>query len=53
MDEYKKPYLALFNALSDIAAEIDRQNYGAAKQLIEKAQQKAEELFICEDADDE
>ena len=52
MDEYKRPYLALFNALSDIAAEIEKQNYGAAKELIEAAQRKAEELFIEEDADE-
>lgn len=46
MDEYKKPYLALFNALSNIAEEIERQNYGKAKQLIAEAQKQAEEIFI-------
>ncbi len=53
MDEYKKPYLALFNAMTDIAAEIERQNYGLAKQLIADAQRQAEEAFIAAEADDE
>ena len=42
MDDFKKPYLILFNSLTDIAEEIEKQNYGRAKQLIEEVQQKAE-----------
>ena len=53
MDEYKKPYLILFNSLTDIAEEIEKQNYGRAKQLIEEVQQKAEEMYISmEDCDE-
>ena len=53
MDEYKKPYLALFNALTDITEEIERQNYGLAKQMIADAQRKAEEAFVASETDDE
>ena len=53
MDEYKKPYLALFNALTDIAEEIEKQNYGLAKQMIADAQQQAEEAFLAAAAGDE
>ena len=53
MDEYKKPYLVLFNALTDIAAEIEKQNYGLAKQMIADAQQQAEEVFLAAASDDE
>ena len=53
MDEYKKPYLVLFNALTDIAAEIEKQNYGLAKQLIAEAQQQAEEMYISIEECDE
>ena len=49
MDEYKQPYLTLFNALSRIAEEIERQNYGTAKQLIIAAQRQAEEIFVSAD----
>ena len=53
MDEYKKPYLALFNALTDIAEEIEKQNYGLAKQMIADAQRRAEENFIDAETEDE
>ncbi|MBR6654014.1 MAG: hypothetical protein IKL27_04675 [Oscillospiraceae bacterium] len=53
MDEYKKPYLALFNALTDIAEEIEKQNYGLAKQMIADAQRQAEEAFLAAAAGDE
>ena len=53
MDEYKKPYFVLFNSLTDIAEEIEKQNYGRAKQLIEEAQQQAEEMYISMEECDE
>ena len=53
MDEYKKPYLVLFNSLTDIAEEIEKQNYGRAKQLIAEAQQQAEEMYISIEECDE
>ena len=53
MDEYKKPYLTLFHALTDIAAEIEKQNYGLAKQMIADAQRRAEENFIDAETEDE
>lgn len=46
MDEYQKPYLHLFNAVTDA---IERLRCGACSEailLLMKAQQEAEELFI-------
>ena len=48
MDEYKKPYLALWKRLDDIAGAIEQQNYGTALEYIRKAQMEAEEVYIEE-----
>lgn len=48
MDEYKAPYLLLFNRVSDAVKQLDEQNYGAAKALLLDAQHEAEALFIEE-----
>ena len=48
MEEYKAPYLHLFNAVSDAIAALEMQNYGFAKELLIKGQQSAEEIFIEE-----
>ena len=44
--EYQKPYLHLFNAVTDALEQLKQQNYGVVKDLLIRAQQEAEELFI-------
>ena len=46
--EYQKSYLHLFNAVTDALEQLKQQNYGTAKELLIRAQQEAEEIFICE-----
>jgi len=46
MDEYKKPYLTLWNAVTDATKAIEQQNFGLAKELLKKAQQDAEEAYV-------
>ena len=46
MTDYQKMYLPLFNAITDALAQIEKQNYGDAKDVLISAQQKAEELYI-------
>ena len=46
MEEYKKMYLLLFNAITDALEQMEQQNYGTAKGLLITAQQQAEEIYI-------
>lgn len=46
MEEYKKMYLLLFSAITDALEQMEKQNYGTAKDLLIAAQQKAEEIYI-------
>ena len=46
--EYEKLYGILFNVLTDAIEQIDLKNYGAARELLVKAQQQAEEVYISE-----
>lgn len=48
MDEYKEPYLLLFNRITDALTELEKQNYGTARELLRQAQIDAEELYISE-----
>lgn len=48
---YKKMYFHLFNAVSDALAQMERQNFGAAAELLVQAQQDGEEIYL--DAEDE
>ena len=45
MDEYKKPYLTLWNAVTDALEQLNRQNYSCAEETLLKAQQDAEEIY--------
>ena len=49
MDEYKRPYLALFNRLTDILEALEEKDYGKAEFMVRPAQQEAEERFISQD----
>ena len=46
MSEYKKPYYILFNSITDAIHEMERMNFGIAKQMLYFAQMSAEEAFI-------
>ena len=48
MDEYKKPYLTLFNSVTDALEALERQDYGTAKEIPIHSQQTAEVIFINE-----
>jgi len=43
---YRKMYVQLFNAITDALFCMEQQNYGAARQLLEEAQQKCEEIYM-------
>ena len=45
-DEYKKPYLTLFNGVTDALGALEAENYGEAKELLKLSQREAEEAFI-------
>ena len=46
MENYRKMYSTLFNAITDALAQIEKRNYGDAKATLIAAQQKAEDLYI-------
>ncbi len=46
MDEYQESCLLLFRAVSRAIAAIDALNLGAARAILIKAQQEAEEAFL-------
>lgn len=46
MNEYQKPYIILFNAIISALGEIDKMNFGVAREILIKAQQQAEEAYI-------
>ena len=50
MDEYKKPYLTLWNAVTDALEQLNRQEYSCAEETLLKAQQDAEEIYISNEA---
>lgn len=45
-DEYRQPYLTLFNGVTDALDAMEAENYGEARKLLKLSQQKAEEAFI-------
>ena len=50
MPDHQKMYTTLFNAMTDAIENIEKLNFGEAKELLIQAQQKTEELYI--DAED-
>ncbi len=44
--DYKKMYLALFNAVTSAIKAIEERNYGMAESLLQKGQQETEEIYI-------
>lgn len=49
MEIYQKMYHQLFNAVTDALAELERQNFGTAADLLRQAQINSEELFLREE----
>ena len=46
MSEYKQGYFILFSACADAEEEIEKQNYGKAREILISAMQRAEESYI-------
>ena len=44
--DYKKMYLTLFNHITYAISQIDRMNFGRAKDILMEAQKATEEIFI-------
>lgn len=49
MHSYQKMYTTLFNAMTDAIECLKRQNFDAAIEILIRAQQNAEELYISAD----
>ena len=43
---YEKLYHLLFNTITDALEQLEKQNYGTAKETLIAAQQEAEEIYI-------
>lgn len=48
MPDYQKMYTTLFNAITDAIQSIQQNNYGIAAEILIRAQQKTEELYIID-----
>lgn len=49
MSKYKEIYIKLFGAVENAINEIDKFNFGKAKEILIDAQLKAEEIIIEND----
>ena len=52
METLPKQYTRLFNGVTDALEALKEQNYGQARDILIKAQQEAEELYL-QDGDEE
>ena len=52
MEDFPKYYTRLFNGITDALEALGKQNYIKAQDLLIKAQQDAEEMYL-DDTDDE
>lgn len=48
-ERFPEYYLTLFRAVTRAIDELDRQNYGAARQLLVQGQQQAEDAALDEE----
>ena len=44
--EYRELYFGLFNAITDALEEMEKLNFGAAKEILKQAQIDAEEAYL-------
>ena len=51
MDEYRVPYLILFNRVTDALDILEQSDTADVRQMLIRAQQEAEEAFIEVEAD--
>ena len=49
MTLYQELYSLMFNAVTDAIAQMEKQNYGNAKEILVRAQVNAEERYLQED----
>ena len=49
MPDFKALYFQLFAAMSDAVEQIESADYGAAKEILIAAQQKAEDIYISDE----
>lgn len=49
MPDYETLYFQLFAAMADAVEAIEAQNYGAAKEILIRAQQNVEEQYLREE----
>jgi len=49
MTDYQPLYTTLFNAITDALRQMDAQNYGVARDLLIRAQQKTEAYYMDSD----
>ena len=50
---YREMYHRMFNAATDALNEMDRQNFGAARDVLISAQQACEEIYMESDEEEE
>lgn len=51
MVDYQKLYSKLFNAITDALEQLSRQNIGSARDILIRAQQEAEEIYLEEETE--
>ena len=44
--DYQKLYTTLFNRITDAIDQLEKANYGTAKDILIQAQQETEELYL-------
>ena len=50
--DYKQVYFLLFNRITDALCAIENSNYGTAKEILIKAQQETEEIYMDNDTEE-
>ena len=53
MQNYQKLYAFMFNAATNALRQIREENYGAARDILERAQRQTEEMYIAQEEADE
>lgn len=46
--DYQRLYTLLFNSITDAIEALQAQNFGAAQEILVKAQQQAEDIYLEE-----
>ncbi len=51
MTDYRQMYLMLFNSITDALNSMDGLDFGAARRMLEAAQQKTEAIYMAADGE--